>query len=217
VITTRSFPVTTRGRYLARAARSRPRAVLVGFHGYAENAERHLERLQTIPGADDLLLCSVQGLHWFYNLKTEEVVANWMTRLDREAAIADNIDYVNRALDDLASGNGSLSTLPLIFLGFSQGAAMAYRAAAHGRFRPAGVIVLGGELPPEIANDEGISLPPILIGQGERDEWYNNAKCDADVVLLRKRGWDVTLCRFEGGHEWSAAFLVAAGEFLERV
>ena len=41
-------------------------AVLVGFHGYTENADIQMERLAALPGSERWTLVSVQGLHRFY-------------------------------------------------------------------------------------------------------------------------------------------------------
>ena len=54
--------------------------LLVGFHGYGENAEKHLVEMESI--GSGWTLASVQGLHRFYT-RSEEVVASWMTRQDR--------------------------------------------------------------------------------------------------------------------------------------
>src|SRR5436190_8550298 len=94
---TRLIETTTHGRYLVRRG---SRRMLIGFHGYAENAERHLAELEKIEGAAEWTLVAVQALHPFYT-RSEEVVANWMTRQDREIAIADNINYVRRVVDEL--------------------------------------------------------------------------------------------------------------------
>src|SRR3954453_16521180 len=109
----------THGRYLVRRGASQ-RKILIGFHGYGESAERHLAELEKLNV--DWTLVAVQALHPFYT-KTQEVVASWMTGQDREQAIADNIEYVRRVVDQLGVYE------KLVFLGFSQGAAMAYRAA----------------------------------------------------------------------------------------
>jgi len=101
----------------------------VGFHGYAQNAETFLESLVAIPGAETWRVASVQGLHPFYS-RGSHVVAGWMTRQDREHAIADNIAYVDAVLDDMAAAFGAPEKL--VFAGFSQGVAMAYRAAMRG-------------------------------------------------------------------------------------
>src|SRR2546423_15567002 len=137
MIETHIIETKTHGRVLVRRGTS---DLLVGFHGYAENAEKHLAELEKI----DIgwTIAAVQGLHRFYT-RNDEVVANWMTRQDREHAIADNIDYVRRVVDQLKPFNR------LVFAGFSQGAAMAYRAA--NALRCDGVIILAGDVPPDVA------------------------------------------------------------------
>ena len=64
-----TLDATTRGRYLIRQAiAGEPAPWLIGFHGYGENAESHLEALEGIPGIAHWHLASVQALHRFYNL-----------------------------------------------------------------------------------------------------------------------------------------------------
>lgn len=189
--------------------------VLVGFHGYGEAAERHLEQLRKIPGASQWVLCAVQALHPFYN-RAGEVIASWMTRQDRELAIQDNILYVAGVVAELKR------TLPvsrdrLVFLGFSQGAAMAYRAAAGSGHPCQGVVVLGGDVPPELEQRDLSGFPPVLLGRGSSEEWYDAAKMEHDVEVLRTRGVDVRPVVFTGGHEWTNEFRAAAGEFLREV
>src|SRR5688500_12121417 len=88
------------GRLLVRAPASGIAAgVLAGFHGYAESADAHFNRLTAITGIANWLVLSVQGLNRFYRGRSQETVAGWMTRQDREIAIALNIVYVDRALD----------------------------------------------------------------------------------------------------------------------
>ena len=75
-----------------RRARAQPsRGVLAGFHGYSETAAIQLARLEELAGADAWTLLSIQGLHRFYRQRTQDIAASWMTREDREAAMADNL------------------------------------------------------------------------------------------------------------------------------
>jgi predicted esterase len=188
--------------------------LLVGFHGYGETAEKHMEELRKIPGAAQWVLCAVQGLHPFYN-RAGEVIAGWMTRQDRELAIADNVRYVAAVVAELQR------TLPvsgdLIFLGFSQGAAMAYRAAAGSGFPCRGVVVLGGDVPPELEKRDLTGIGPVLLGRGSSEEWYDGAKMEHDVELLRRKGVDVRPVVCTGGHEWTNEFRAAAGELLREI
>ena len=203
----------THGRVLVRApATGPPWPLLVGFHGYAETAGDHMDALQRIPGTAAWLLVSVQALHRFYTRK-QRVVASWMTREDRELAIADNIEYVGRVLDRIKATYQTAG--PLVFSGFSQGAAMAYRAAAH--YRPAALIILAGDVPPDALQHGLGSLPPVLIGRGTRDEWYTQAKEDADREALMRIGARVDVCVFDGGHEWTDPFRAAAASVLSAV
>jgi predicted esterase len=203
------------GRFLVEAPADPTDApLLVGFHGYGETAEKHMEELRKIPGAAQWVLCAVQALHPFYN-RTGEVIASWMTRLDRELAIADNVRYAASVVDELRR------TLPLsgglVFLGFSQGAAMAYRAAAASGHPCRGVVVLGGDVPPELESHDLAAFPPVLLGRGSSEEWYDAAKMEHDVELLRRKGVDIRPVVFTGGHEWTDEFRAAAGEFLREV
>jgi len=213
MIETRLLSTTTTGRYLVEPA-SRPGApLLVGFHGYAQRAEHLLEDLRRIPGAEDWTLVAVQALHRFYHPKTREVVGSWMTSLDRDQAIADNISYVLRVVAELRAERGSGR---LVLGGFSQGAAMAWRAAAH--CVPChGLIVLGGDLPRDVVQIHSLALPPVLLGRGDEDTFYTSQQMEGDLASLQAIGCQAEAIRFEGGHEWGAGFLVAVGEFLRQV
>jgi predicted esterase len=206
---TRTLRTDTTGRYLI-APGPVGAPLLMGFHGYGQSAEALLTDLRRIPGSDRWTLVSVQALHRFYDRKTGEVVASWMTSQDREATIADNLTYVRRVVADLRTETGAAK---LVFVGFSQGAAMAYRAAAH--LKPCdGLIVLGGDLPKDVAELPGLMLPPVLIGRGEQDSLYTDEQLAKDVAALEARGIQAEVCRFEGGHEWGSDFLEATSRFL---
>ena len=196
MIETHTIETKTHGRYLVR--RGMNAHLLVGFHGYGESAEKHLSELEKV--GVDWTLVAVQGLHRFYT-RSEDVVASWMTRQDRELAIADNIEYVRRVVDELKPSDR------LVFVGFSQGAAMAYRAA--NAIRCDAVIILGGDLPPDVATVD----VPVLIGRGTRDDWYTDEKLKKDLSFLPHAETGV----FDGGHEWSDDFRAAAREFLSRL
>jgi predicted esterase len=212
----RTIPVSTHGRYLvAPPLVPGPAPLLVGFHGYAESAETHLDRLTSIPGADAWTVVSVQGLHRFYRGRSRDVVASWMTRQDRELAIADNLAYVAKVVDAVAEEWRAAPTL--VFTGFSQGVATAFRAGACSTRAVKGVIAAGGDVPPEI---EAMSLQRIgaaLICRGMRDEWYTSAKFAADSQRLQSAGVRVRALEVDAGHEWSDAVARASGDLLHEL
>jgi predicted esterase len=205
-------PALTHGRVLVRASPA-ARGVLVGFHGYMEDAETQMGRLEAIPAASDWTLMSIQGLHRIYRGRSTEVVASWMTRQDRDAAIADNIEYVTAALDVVPHD----ASTKIVYAGFSQGAAMAFRSAVRGRHSAAGVIGVGADVPPELLADPDATFPPVLLVRGLRDEWLTPEQFRRDLNALAARSRRVRASEFDGGHEWNQAVADAAGEFLASV
>ncbi len=219
----REIAVLTHGRYLLEpSADERPAGLLVGCHGYAENADRHLDKLRRIPGVERWHRLAVQGLHRFYNPKARdfdpqnpEVLASWMTRQARELAIDDNVRYLTSVIAEVVRDLGSCDRL--VFAGFSQGVAMAYRATARSGFPCHGLIALAGDVPPDVAAIEHDAFPPVLLGCGTEDQLYTPEAMKRDLETLDRMGVEVEPCVFDGGHVWSPEFYRAAGSFLARV
>jgi predicted esterase len=207
---------TTRGRsILSVPDGDGPFPLMVGFHGYAESAEDQMKRMRALPGSERLILLSVQGLHWFYN-RAGQVVAGWMTRLNREEAIADNLAWVGSAVE--RAMQEAPSDGRIVWSGFSQGAAMAWRAAAFLQPRATALVVLGGDVPPDVGSlgaQEPGRLPPILVGRGVRDEFYPGVTFERDLATLEAIGARFETAEFDGGHEWNEAFSRAVGAFLD--
>lgn len=212
----RTIATPTHGRFLLRRSAGEPTLLLVGFHGYRENATRHLAELERIPGAHAWALLAVDALHAFYAGSTGEVLRGWMTRELREEAIEDNVAYVRRILDAVRPEVGW--TVPLAFLGFSQGASMAWRAAllaGHGGAPPPVVVALAGDIPPELAKHQGPFPEKVLLAHGDQDEWYTQEKLDTDVQLLQAKGIHPETLTFAGAHGWTDEFRQAAATFLQ--
>ena len=226
---TLSIETSTHGRVLIEDAADEFSVRLVAFHGYGQSADDILSEVQRIPGASQCQIVAIQGLHRFYTRTDQQVVASWMTRQDRELAIADNVQYVDRAIERIAldSGAAPASASPkLVFVGFSQGVAMAYRAAVRGRHRAAGIVALAGEIPPELKSGSIRSAasagardsnrwPSVLIGVGTGERWYVPEEVDADIAFLRSQGVAHEVVRFEGGHEWTEEFRKRVGRWVE--
>ena len=204
------------GRYLLRRSTAEDAPLLICLHGYGENAERLLEAVVEVPVASAWHLVAIQALHPFYNPRTGEVLASWMTKLDREAAIRDNTAYVGAVVSEVKKLLRA-EEVPLVYLGFSQGTAMAYRAAFDGGHDCAGVVALAGDFPTEIVPREGGAHPRVLIGRGTEDEWYDEAKMENDLARLSAFEVEVETSIFDGGHEWSPEFRSACADFLRRL
>jgi len=206
-LATHQIEIPISGRYLVEVpSGSGSFPLLVGFHGYGQTADDQLQILQRIPGADHWIRCAIQALHPFYP-RPNVVGACWMTSQDRELRIEENIRYVDRVVTRIRNQNPVNH-----ILGFSQGTAMACRAAISGGHRPGGVMLLGGDIPPEL--DDLDRMGRVLIARGRRDPIYRRDRWDSDLSRLEDSRLTTSRCEFDGGHEVSEAWLQAAGAFL---
>ena len=210
----RHATTSVRGRYFVRPAASPAGGRwLVGFHGQAQTADAFLADLARIPRGPDWLLASVQGLNR-WTTRSRAIVAGWMTSEDRELAIADNVAWVDAALDGLEAEFGAPRSL--VFAGFSQGVAMAYRAGLLGRRSCDAIVACGGDVPPELRERAG-RWPLVLAATGSGDAWYTPARLEEDMARVRARRADARSLVFEGGHEWAPALATAVGELLRAI
>ena len=209
---TRTINAGTHGRYLVDIPEP-SRGTLVGFHGYQENAAITFEVLRQIAGDRSIGVVSIQGLHRFYS-RTNNVIASWMTKEDRDLAIADNVAYVSKVLAAVADEYGI--TRPLIYAGFSQGVAMAYRAATLAQRPCDAVIALAGDVPPDVA-PLASSVPKVLLGRGSEDKWYHSEMAAKDRAVLQLAGVSVIHHEFDGGHEWGPEFIARASGFVDEL
>jgi predicted esterase len=205
-----SMETRIHGRYLVDVP-GHGRSLLIGFHGYAETAEIQLERLRTV--APDWTLLSIQGLHRFYRGRSQDVVASWMTRQDREAAISDNKQYVASVIEMVAKEYSAGPSR--VYTGFSQGVPMAFRAATSAGKTANAVIALGSDIPPELDNEALSRIEKVLLGRGERDDWYTAEKMAVDESRLRHAKVETQVFVFNAAHEWTAEFSAATARFLK--
>jgi predicted esterase len=198
----------THGRVLVEESVGESTATIVAFHGYAQSADDLMAELKQVPGGHDCTLASVQALNRFYTRGDSTIVANWMTRQDRDQAIADNIEYIDRAIEQIPTAE------PLFVLGFSQGVAMAYRAVLLGRHRVAGIVAVGGDVPPDVKSISADRWPRVFIAAGDTDHWYTPDKVAADEAFLRAHGVKHELLRYAAGHVFTDEVRVRIASFI---
>jgi predicted esterase len=202
--------ITVSGRYLVEVPDGDgPFPLLAGFHGYGQKAEDSLALLGSIPTSSGWIRLSIEALHPFINVKGEPG-ASWMTRCDRELRIAENVRYVDSVIEQV------MATLPvdgrLVVHGFSQGAGMACRAALLGSHAVAGVMLLGGEIPPEFNDLERMRV--VHLGRGDYDHFYPKKHFENDLRRLRDACIEPSQSIFQGGHAPSDDYFAAAGQFI---
>ena len=144
----------------------------------------------------------------------DEVVASWMTRQDRDAAIADNVAYVDAALGRGAARRRHADRVRGILPGGRDGFSRRHQrqawrgrrdrdrrrcaaGAPGGRHRNVPTHPPGARHARRVADSGKVQIRP---------------QCASRPVVARVRALE-----FEGGHEWNAAVAEAAGDFLESI
>lgn len=208
----KSFHIQTKvhGFYLIQKAKGTETSpLLVGFHGYGETAEDQMQLLQQIPGIKNWTLCSVQALHSYYNTRGK-IGYCWMTSQDRELRINENVNYVNAVISEVKKSYPVNDAI--VFHGFSQGTAMACRAALLGKFKASGVILLGGDIPPEFIQLN--KMQRLLLARGKKDKFYSSVRWRNDVARVNDSDIESHVCEFDGGHEGHNDYYKAVDDFL---
>lgn len=201
---------TVTGRYLVEAPDGDgPFPLLAGFHGYGQTADDELAMLRQIPGLERFALCSIEALHPFINAKGQPG-ASWMTRRDRERRIAENVHYADAVIAKVMAE--LLFDGRLVLHGFSQGTGMASRAAVLCRHEVTAVMLLGGDIPPEL--DDLARFRAVHLARGDRDRLYPQKRFEADIIRLREAGIEPSVCEYAGGHGPTGEYFEDAGRFL---
>lgn len=205
---------TVCGRTLCKPAREPGAPTIFGFHGYAENAEVQLARLEQLVPTGTWNLVSIQALYAFYN-RSGEVVASWMTKQNRERAICNNLNFIAAVLEEV---RGTLDLgVGLLFAGFSQGTSMAYRAAAGlDETDCLGVLAVGGDIPPELTENDARKIKRAVHARGSDDERYPPEQLSKDLARLDQLGVASSSISYSGHHEWNSALCEALAEPLKR-
>jgi len=89
---------------------------------------------------------------------------------------------------------------------------MAVRAALLGKHRAMGVMMVGGDIPPEAERLD--RLGRVHLARGKRDPLYTEERYLADFRRMQTAGVDCDGATFSGGHNPQGEYFDSAGKFL---
>lgn len=98
------------------------------------------------------------------------------------------------------SSTHPLHDAPLVLMGFSQGAAVALACATRLVTPPAGLAILAGFAPDDLAMANLAGLP-VYWSHGSQDDLVPIGRARRDVEALRRAGAPVAFCEAEVGHK----------------
>jgi len=178
------------------------------FHGYGQLSEFFLRKFFPFDSPDRLILAP-EGTNYSY-LKDFQgrVGANWMTKYERETAIANN----HRFLDSLMTRVlDKFQVLPKIHvLGFSQGAATATRWASRWENKVETLVLWAGGFAHDLAMNvatEKFKETEIILVSGTQDNYLTDESILKQKEMLKSLGKQGIRLEFEGGHEFEPVLL----------
>jgi phospholipase/carboxylesterase len=194
-------------RHLERPPAGEPIGALVFFHGYFGIPKDFLPFLDKIDPERRFHGYLPEG-----PLLINEGRTSWFDR-----------DAPESSEEQLAPVAAWLDALPIpaartVLAGWSQGGMVAYALGlTRGRPRPAGLIALGAQLPPEPPPDLERPSPPIAIGHGTADDAVDVEHARAARDLLRGAGAEVLYLETGIGHQIDQAIVADLRAFLAKL
>ena len=206
-VETHHFETPRTARYHTLGDAQRSAEVWYLLHGYGQSAADMLSASSALAGRERLLVAP-EGLSRFYlRGGAGPVGASWMTREDREHEIRDCMRWLDGLAEHL---RGSLGARRTVVLGFSQGAAAAWRWALLGSSKLERLIAWGGALPSDLdvgLQTERLRALRIHVVRGANDATYDAIALERDREGLAGFGSTVETHDFQGGHRLDDALL----------
>jgi predicted esterase len=187
--------------------------IWIVLHGYGQLAKFFLYKFITLHSTYRYILAPEALSRYYLDPHYSRVGASWMTKEDRNTDIDDNMRY----LDTLFQTHIQPHLLPhtkIILLGFSQGAATAWRWVRHSGIHFHAVILWAGNIPYEFTN-----LPPInqlFLVYGTEDTIVPPTKFQNLATDLRNNGLPLQLIAFKGDHTIDAKTLSELAAQLQK-
>ena len=172
------------------------------LHGYGQLAEYFLLKFQPYDSADRVFIAPEGTNYNYLNGFSGRVGANWMTRYEREVAIANNHVFLDKLMQKYLSGFASLPKVKV--LGFSQGAATATRWASQWTGKVDQLVLWAGGFAEDMELDlarEKFADTRIQVAIGDQDEFVTDEAVLLQKKMLDKLGKTAEKLSFSGGHQ----------------
>jgi predicted esterase len=208
-VTASHIEVHRTARYFTLGANTAvPRELWIVLHGIGQLAETFVRYFADLDD-DETVIVAPEALNRYYLVPFDSapaherpVGATWMTRVDRDADIADYVAYLD-TLHHALGAKWPAATPTINVIGFSQGAATVSRWCALGTSRVDRWILWGGLVPPDLdlaTLGRALNGRALTIVIGDSDKYLTTAAVVAERVRLERAGIAVDVVGFEGGH-----------------
>lgn len=189
----------------------------IALHGYGQLAPAFADELAPISREGRALVCPEALSRFYTSHGKREIGASWMTSLDRDYEILDQVTYLDalweQVVDEFEAGGADANTVvPTTVLGFSQGCPAATRWLGNGQFTARRLILWGGDHAHDLTGEEWDALrqtEEIILVAGENDHVVPMNRLQKAEVELKDAGCNARLLTHAGAHHLDAAVLSA--------
>ncbi len=190
--------------------------LLIALHGYGQKCKGFARWLRPLR-EHGILVAAPQGPHQIYmQMEPKKVGFNWLTIYEKERSINDFLGYMKRLVDRLCEKE-DIDLSRVFVLGFSQGAAMAYRLAVSGVLPIRGVIACGADLPADVTERLSEREPfRVFLVHGDNDPLVPVSKSEEAEATLQGSGFCPERYRHKEAHTIPDDAAHAIGEWISR-
>ena len=177
--------------------------VWIVLHGYGMLSEYFVKKFDCIINETTLVIAPEATNRFYLANNYTRVGASWMTKLDREQEISDNILFLDKLFSiikkEIGHNNFKLNTL-----GFSQGGPALVRWLMSNKLNTNSLILWGSDIPKDSLVTENKSRwnsIKLKIVIGKNDEYINEEKKQEFVEIVKSYGLKYELIEYEGSHK----------------
>ena len=178
-------------------------SVWIVLHGYGMLSEFFIKKFDCIINDTTLVIAPEATNRFYLSNNYTRVGASWMTKLDREQEISDNILFLNKLFSIIKKEIGH-NKFKLNTLGFSQGGPALVRWLMSNKLNINSLILWGSDIPKDsliIENKSRWNSMNLKIVIGKHDEYINEEKKQEFIRLVKSYGLKYELIEYEGSHK----------------
>ena len=177
--------------------------VWIVLHGYGMLSEFFIKKFECILNEKTVVIAPEGSNRFYLNNNYSRVGASWMTKVDKEKDIEDNISFIEtlytKIVDDIGHNNFKLKTL-----GFSQGGATLVRWIMSNSIKVDSLILWGSDIPKDsltTQNKSRWSSINIKIVIGKKDEYISDENKKKVIDAVNAYGLSYKLIEYDGPHK----------------
>ena len=177
--------------------------VWIVLHGYGMLSEYFIKKFECILNEKTVVIAPEGSNRFYLNNNYSRVGASWMTKVDKEKDIEDNISFIEtlytKIVDDIGHNNFKLKTL-----GFSQGGATLVRWIMSNSIKVDSLILWGSDIPQDSLTNQNKSRWSsinIKIVIGKKDEYISDENKKKVIDAVNSYGLSYKLIEYDGPHK----------------